>query len=49
MHLLTGLNLKKPSRIFKAAVWLTQGVFFNFFFAAYLVSPRYTLMPTLSW
>jgi hypothetical protein len=41
MHLLTALSLKKPGKFFRTAVWLTQGIFFNFFFAAYLVSPRY--------
>lgn len=40
MHLLTGLSLKKPSKIFKSVVWLTQGIFFNFFFMSYLISPR---------
>lgn len=40
MHLLTGLKLKQPGKIFRTAVWVTQGIFFNFFFAAYLVSPR---------
>jgi len=41
MHLLTGLKLKQPGKLFKTAVWVTQGIFFNFFFAAYLVSPRF--------
>ena len=41
MHLLTALQLKQPSYAFKAAVFVTQGIFFNFFFAAYLVSPRF--------
>jgi len=41
MHLLTGLSLKKPSKIFKSVVWLTQGIFFNFFFMSYLISPRF--------
>ncbi len=40
MHLLTGLKLKQPGKAFRTAVWVTQGIFFNFFFAAYLVSPR---------
>lgn len=46
MHLLTGLKLKSPSIFFKSAVWITQGIFFNFFFASYLISPRYN--PILS-
>eukprot|EP00743_Colponemidia_sp_Colp-15_P003014 GILK01003259.1.p2 GENE.GILK01003259.1~~GILK01003259.1.p2 ORF type:complete len:328 (+),score=37.35 GILK01003259.1:2074-3057(+) len=41
MHLLTYLQLKKPTAAFRGAVWLTQGIFFNFFFFAYLVSPRF--------
>jgi threonyl-tRNA synthetase len=50
MHLLTALQLKQPGKLFKAAVWVTQGIFFNFFFAAYLVSPRYiaTALPIAS-
>lgn len=39
MHLLTFLTLKQPGRAFRAAVLLTQGVFFNAFFLAYVVSP----------
>jgi len=41
MHLLTYMELKQPSRFFRACVFVTQGIFFNFFFAAYLVSPRF--------
>jgi len=41
MHLLTALKLKQPSMLFRAAVWLSQGIFFNFFFASYLISPRF--------
>eukprot|EP00742_Colponemidia_sp_Colp-10_P000883 GILJ01000959.1.p1 GENE.GILJ01000959.1~~GILJ01000959.1.p1 ORF type:complete len:337 (+),score=48.11 GILJ01000959.1:50-1012(+) len=41
MHLLTYLTLKAPSPGFRAAVWLTQGIFFNFYFVSYLVSPRF--------
>ena len=39
MHLLTFLSLTKPSLPFRAAVLVTQGVFFNAFFLAYLVMP----------
>eukprot|EP01111_Echinosteliopsis_oligospora_P014208 TRINITY_DN5301_c0_g1_i1.p1 TRINITY_DN5301_c0_g1~~TRINITY_DN5301_c0_g1_i1.p1 ORF type:complete len:345 (-),score=84.42 TRINITY_DN5301_c0_g1_i1:106-1140(-) len=41
MHLLTFLEYKKPTAPFRGLVWLLQGVFFNFFFAAYLVSPKF--------
>jgi hypothetical protein len=41
MHLMTYMTLKKPTPAFKAMVWMTQGVFFNFFFLAYLVHPRF--------
>lgn len=41
MHLLTFLQLKQPSLFFRAMVLLSQGVFFNFFFLTYLVSPRF--------
>ena len=39
MHLLTFLELKKPGPLMRVAVLLTQGVFFNAFFLAYLVAP----------
>ena len=39
MHLLTFISLSKPSVPFRAAVLLTQGVFFNAFFLAYLIMP----------
>lgn len=41
MHLLTALQLRQPGNFMKGVVFLTQGVFFNFFFLAYLCSPRY--------
>jgi len=41
MHLLTYLELKKPTKLFRTVVWITQGIFYNFFFLAYLVSPRF--------
>ncbi|TPX59383.1 hypothetical protein PhCBS80983_g02499 [Powellomyces hirtus] len=40
MHLLSFLKVKQPSIPFRAMVLLGQGVFFNLFFAAYLLSPR---------
>jgi hypothetical protein len=40
MHLLTFLSLwKRPSVLFRGAVLVTQGVFFNAFFACYLLAP----------
>jgi hypothetical protein len=39
MHLLTFLELKQPGPLMRAAVLVTQGVFFNAFFAAYLLAP----------
>ncbi|KAI8999863.1 alternative oxidase-domain-containing protein [Gaertneriomyces semiglobifer] len=40
MHLLTFMKLKQPSIVFRGMVLLTQGVFFNLFFASYILSPR---------
>ncbi|KAI9004036.1 alternative oxidase-domain-containing protein [Gaertneriomyces semiglobifer] len=40
MHLLTFMKMKQPSIPFRAMVLLTQGVFFNLFFASYMLSPR---------
>jgi len=39
MHLLTYLELKKPGPFFRFMIWGSQGVFFNFYFFAYLISP----------
>eukprot|EP01113_Clastostelium_recurvatum_P001961 TRINITY_DN1080_c0_g1_i2.p2 TRINITY_DN1080_c0_g1~~TRINITY_DN1080_c0_g1_i2.p2 ORF type:complete len:353 (-),score=82.18 TRINITY_DN1080_c0_g1_i2:1320-2378(-) len=41
MHLLTFITMKQPTLLFKSLVWGVQGIFFNFFFAAYLLSPRF--------
>lgn len=41
MHLLTFLELYEAGKPLRAAVLVTQGVFFNAFFFAYLVSPRF--------
>ncbi|KAH0831929.1 alternative oxidase [Lanmaoa asiatica] len=40
MHLMTFMTLKQPTLFFRALVLGTQGVFFNIFFLAYMVSPR---------
>lgn len=41
MHLMTFIQLRQPSKFFRGCVWLSQGVFFNFFFLSYLASPRF--------
>jgi len=41
MHLLTALTLKNPSLSFRLAVLITQGIFYNFFFISYLLSPKF--------
>jgi hypothetical protein len=40
MHLLTFIKLKQPGKIFRAAVLVTQGIFMNCFFLAYLLNPK---------
>ncbi|DBA02987.1 TPA: hypothetical protein N0F65_003175 [Lagenidium giganteum] len=40
MHLLIFMNMKQPGLFFRAMVLGAQGVFFNMFFVAYLISPR---------
>ncbi|KAK9460176.1 alternative oxidase-domain-containing protein [Lipomyces oligophaga] len=40
MHLLTAMKIYKPGRFMRLMLLGGQGVFFNLFFAAYLVSPR---------
>lgn len=40
MHLLTFLQMKKPSFIFRLCVLGAQGVVFNSFFISYLLSPK---------
>lgn len=41
MHLLTALELKNPSLFFRLCVLITQGIFYNFFFISYLISPKF--------
>lgn len=41
MHLLTALEVQQPGPAMKACVWVTQGIFFNFFWTAYLISPKF--------
>jgi threonyl-tRNA synthetase len=40
MHLLTFVELRQPGPFFRLAVLVTQGVFFNTFLAAYIITPR---------
>eukprot|EP00834_Sanchytrium_tribonematis_P004432 NODE_218_length_12464_cov_0.653781.p7 type:complete len:278 gc:universal NODE_218_length_12464_cov_0.653781:2925-2092(-) len=40
MHLLTFLKIKQPTGVFRAMVILTQGLFYNIYFLAYLLSPK---------
>ncbi|EWM30635.1 alternative oxidase [Nannochloropsis gaditana] len=40
MHLLTFMRLKRPGPLFRAAVLVVQGVFFNVFFLSYLINPK---------
>jgi len=41
MHLLTFLEIKKPGVLMRSAVLVTQGIFFNAFFATYLIAPSF--------
>jgi ubiquinol oxidase len=40
MHLMTFIEIAKPSRTERLLILLVQGAFFNFYFLLYLVSPR---------
>jgi hypothetical protein len=40
MHLMTFMTLRKPSLFFRGVVLGAQGVFWNLFFLAYVLSPR---------
>jgi len=40
MHLMTFIHIAKPSALERLLVVFTQGVFYNFFFALYLISPK---------
>lgn len=41
MHLMTFIKLQNPGLMMRASVFLAQGVFYNFFFLSYLISPRF--------
>lgn len=40
MHLLTFMSLREPGILFRGMVVLAQGIFANFFFLMYCVSPK---------
>lgn len=40
MHLMTFIEIAKPSRLERLLVLIAQGVFYNFFFVLYLCSPK---------
>jgi ubiquinol oxidase len=40
MHLMTFIEIARPSRFERLLIVLVQGVFYNLFFAVYLLSPR---------
>ena len=40
MHLCTFMELRKPGPLFRAAVLMAQGVFWNVYFLTYLASPK---------
>ena len=40
MHLMTVLHIAQPSAFERLLIVLAQGVFYNFFFLLYLISPR---------
>ncbi len=40
MHLMTFIEIAKPSRLERLVVLITQGVFFNCFFLLYIISPK---------
>jgi len=41
MHLLTFLTMKQPGPFFRFCIMVSQGIFYNFFFLAYLCSSKF--------
>jgi len=41
MHLLTAIQMKQPGLFFRICVLITQGLFFNFYWISYLISPKF--------
>ncbi len=40
MHLMTFIHIAKPSGLERFMILITQGVFYNFFFVLYLITPK---------
>ena len=40
MHLMTFIEIARPSRLERLLILIVQGVFYNFFFLLYVISPR---------
>ncbi len=40
MHLMTFIEIARPSRLERLLILIVQGVFYNFFFLLYMVAPR---------
>ena len=40
MHLMTFIQIARPSRLERSLILIVQGVFYNFFFLVYMISPR---------
>jgi ubiquinol oxidase len=40
MHLMTFIEIARPSRLQRLLILIVQGVFYNFFFLLYMVAPR---------
>lgn len=40
MHLMTFIEIARPSRLERLLILIVQGVFYNFFFLLYIISPR---------
>jgi len=40
MHLMTFIQIARPSRLERLLILIVQGVFYNFFFLLYMISPR---------
>jgi len=40
MHLMTFIHIAKPSRLERILILFSQGVFYNFFFVLYLITPK---------
>ncbi|GAU99582.1 hypothetical protein RvY_10559 [Ramazzottius varieornatus] len=41
MHLMVALQIKQPGKLFRLGAVVTQGIFVNMFFLAYLASPKF--------